>query len=480
MNHSKINGMNILKTLAITATLVISCTQLFAQGKDDTVTTEKNWCIKDAFPVSETQSLAIYEHKKDESGIVMVNNMGAIKWELPFDGCVMAISKYKDYHLIFYTGKGHWDKIYGSTKTIKQINAATVDIKSQKIIEDKVIYKGSQYVVPDFQNDPAGNFSQLLLRKTSRYGWKETAGYILITLNPDGSTLNKEIPSIAVGGSFIGSSIGKDGSFFISSMQNWSSIVVEKFSHEGTLISKLESPLSDIRKDPEYYPFMKTDTCTHNAVAIAVRLVNTDKYNAFSYFGFNFDNNQVAAVNEAPLAKKTSSYTFENYKDLIPVDILFTADKIVVIRTPFNVEIMKLNAGKETRVIYNSGNAVVSVYNKQMKLQREIITSKAARSYSFIDLFINCQIHKEKLFILSSENSGLGKFDSFCYTVNLNEGSSERKKIGSRKPSMKTCLATPSTIWFKNECVITHLHMGVESFRGTYSSVLERVGFDAL
>ena len=55
--------MNILKTLAITATLIISCIHLYAQQKEDTAGTVKKWYIKDACPVSETQSLAIYEHR---------------------------------------------------------------------------------------------------------------------------------------------------------------------------------------------------------------------------------------------------------------------------------------------------------------------------------------------------------------------------------------------------------------------------------
>ena len=85
--------MHVLKTLVITAALFISCNHLFAQKKEDTAGTEKNWFIKGTFPVSETQSLAIWAHKKDEYGIVMVNNKGVIEWEMPFEGCVFGIFK---------------------------------------------------------------------------------------------------------------------------------------------------------------------------------------------------------------------------------------------------------------------------------------------------------------------------------------------------------------------------------------------------
>jgi hypothetical protein len=474
--------MNVLKTLVITAALIISCNHLFAQKKDEAAKVEKEWYIKDAFPVSETQSLCIFEHKKDKNGVVLVNNMGTIQWELPFDGCVMAISKYKDHFLVFYTGKGYWDKISGSAKTIKQINAATIDIKSQKIIDDKVIYTGSKYIAPDFQNDPAGNFSQLLIRPTifSIAGYKESKGFTLITFNADGSVANKEITSMAIGGKFIASSAGKDGCFFISSIQNWSTVVVEKFSHEGALISKLESPLA-LHNDPDYLPIMRTDTCTYNAVILTIKAVNKEEKDyAFSHFFFNFDNNQVAAVNEAPLTKKLSPYHFGNYADLKPIDILFTNDKVVVIREVRYYEFTK-HADNSTSITWNSRNAVVSVFDKQMKLQREIIIEKGTASYSVIDIGISYNIIKDKLIILVGENSGMGRYDNFCYKVNLNEGSYERKKIGVRKASMTTSISTPSTIWFKNEFIMTNLHIAaLGRGPGRYSSVLERVGYDTL
>jgi hypothetical protein len=467
--------MNFLKTLVITTALFISCNHLFAHTKEDTAGTEKNWFIKDAFPVSETQSLAIWAHKKDEYGISLVTNTGVIQWEMPFKGCVLAISKYKDHFLVFYAKKGYWHDKYALTKYTKQLNAATIDIKTQQIIDDKEIYKGSKYVWADFQNDPAGNFSQLLLHQFSGYDLK---GFTLITFNADGSVANKEIPGIATEKRYISSSAGKDGSFFVSYIQNWSSLVVEKFSHEGALLSKLESPLT-MRKDPDYKTVMRTDPGTNNSIAITLKLVNKDLDYVFSHFLFNFDNNLIDTVNEAPLTKKTTPYHFQDYKDLAPVDILFTNDKILVIREVRTSETQ--GSGSSSKTTYVSRNAVISDFDKKMKLQREIIINKGTMSYSYIDIGLSCHINKDKLYMLVGENAGMAKYDNFCYTVNLNEGNYERKKIGINKHSWSSSICTLSTIWFKNEFVMTQLHIG--SFFGnisSYSSILERVGFDAL
>lgn len=468
--------MDLLKTLVIATTLFISCNHLFAQKKEDTAGTEKNWYIKGAFPVSETQSLALWEHKKDEYGIVMVNNMGVIQWEMPFKGCVLAISKYKDHFLVFYGKKGYYDDHYGITKFIKQINAATIDIKSQQIIDDKEIYKGSKYVYADILNDAAGNFSQLILHHwTGIFG---TKGFIAITFNADGSVTNKEIPGSGTEDKYIGCSAGKDGSFFVSHIQNWSSLVVEKFSHEGALISKLESPLA-MRKDPDYKFVMQIDPGTNNSIAITLKLVNKDLDYEFSHFLFNFDNNKIDTVHEAPLAKKTTPYHFDSFKDLQPVNLLFTNDKIIVIREVRTSS--TIGSGSSATVAYNSRNAVVSVFDKKMKLQREIIINKGTTSYSSVDIGLSCHISKDKLYMLVGENAGMAKYDNFCYNINLNEGSYERKKIGVNRPSGTTSICTLSTIWFKNEFIMTQLHIGsIFGNISSYSSILERVGFDAL
>ncbi|AEW00638.1 hypothetical protein A4D02_11835 [Niastella koreensis] len=463
--------MKLLKTLVIATTLIISCNHLFAQKKEDTAGVEKNWYIKGAFPVSETQSLAIWAHKKAEYGIVMVNNKGGIEWEMPFKGCILGISKYKDHFLVFYAKKGYYDDHYGITKYTKQINAATIDIKSQQIIEDKTLYAG-KYVNADLLNDASGNFIQFVLHYFDGYNSK---GFYLLTFNADGSVANKDVPGIATEQKYIASSAGKDGSFFVGYLQNWSSLVVEKFSHEGALLSKLESPLT-MRKDLDYKTVMRTDPGNNNSIAISLRLVNKDLDYVCSHFLFNFDNNQVDTVNEAPLAKKTTPYHFERYRELIPVDILFTNDKVIVVREPRYGE---TSINNKDVVTYNSGTALVSVFDKQMKLQRDIAIRKLTSTYAYINIGLNCRIINDNLIFLSGENAN-GGFDNFSYKVNLNDGSFGKKKIGTNKPAYGTSISTLSTIWFKNELIITHLSIPISFGINNYRSKLERVGFDEL
>jgi hypothetical protein len=465
--------MNLLKALVITATLIITCTHLSAQKKGDTATTEKNWYIKDALHLSDTQSLAIFEHTESENGVCLINNKGAVAWELPFEGCVMAISKYKDNFLVFYSKKGYWSKLYPFHDKIKQINAAILDLKSHKIIEDKVVYTGSKFIVPDFHNDLTGNFSQLLVRQSSSHEKEETEGVTVISFNTDGSVANKEITSIAPQGLFIGSSAGKDGSIFISSIQNGSSVVVEKFSHEGVLISKQESPVN-FRKKSDYKAVMRTDTYTNNAVLLNLMVFNQEKDKAFSFFRFDFDNNQVAVSNEPPLNKSSGYKYIRDFKDFEPNEVHATKDKIVMIKM---VKFLKSYvSGNTTSTQFNNGTVIVSVFDRQMNLQRNVVLQKACMSYNSDDIKITTHINNDRIYILTGETtSGWGGIGNFCYNVNLNDGKFEKKKIGYTDPS-STSMFAPATVWFGNEFLLAHWHYK----QGKYKSILERIGFDAL
>jgi hypothetical protein len=461
--------MNILKTLVITATFIIPFNHLFAQKKDEAAKVEKEWYIKESLPLNETQKLGIFEHKGWDNGVLLINNKCAVEWELPFKGCVMAVSKYKGNYLVFYSKKGYWTKAYGSYNIIDQLNAATIDAKTQKIIDDKVVYSGKNYVVPDFQNDPAGNFSQLLLRETSKDDLGTTAWFKLISFNADGSVATKAITSIATTGLFVGTSGGKDGSFFISSIQNGSFVVVEKFSHDGSFISKQESSQLSILKKSEYKALVLTDTCTNNAVFLTLLYVNQEKAKAYSHFRFNFDNNQVAVCNEEPLNKISTYGNVDQAKYLQPMDAFFTKDNVIVVRTVKHTDDYSTINHRDVR--YWGASVIVSIFDKQMKLQRDVVINKTIMSYNWRDPEITAHLNKDRLYILGVESIG-----NFCYNINLNDGKFEKKTIGSPNPS-STSMYAPASIWFGNEFILTHLHV---TLFGKSRSVLERVGYDML
>lgn len=473
--------MTFMKNLVFATIFIISCTNLFAQNKEEPNKREKKWYVKGTLQHTDTQALTIIEYASFKNGVFMVNNTGAIEWDILIDGCILGISKYNGNLLVFYTARGTWDRINNSIiYPINKINVATIDIKSQKIIDDKIVYKGRQYVIPYIQNDVTGNFNQLLIRST-QYAKKvgKTKWLTSISLTSDGNVVNKNISSIAIEGSYIGNSAGKDGSFFIASFVN-EKIVIEKFNHDGELISKLESSPLDMQKKSKYRSVMTTDTFTNNAVLLNLRVFNKEKTKAFSNFRFNFDDSQVTTVNETPL-NKTSSYKFDHYTQLEPIEIFFTNDKIVMAKEVRFTEIITGSSGR-AKIMEHGESLVLSIFDKQMKLLHDVVIPKATVSYSKIDVGLGCHIHKDKMYILSGENYGMGTFENYCYTVNLNDGKWEKRKIGSNKPSMETGIYAQGTIWFANKFVMSHLHIGGGFFAigiQRYSTELESISYDA-
>lgn len=453
--------MNFMKNLAFAFILILFSTHLIAQNKEEQKTSGKKWYVRGSYQLSDTQALTFIEYPSFKDGILMVTNKAAIQWEILVDGNIIGISKHNGHPIVFYNPKG---------KT-SEINVATIDLNAQKITDDKLAYKGKKGL-SNIQNDAAGNFSQLVLRLKTNDDPDNVKGFVLISLNADGSTVSKDLASIAPKGLYVGDSGGKDGCVFIASIAD-GIITVEKFSHEGTLISKLQSPI-DMRKT-HFYAVMNTDAFTNNGILVNIRVYNKDKDRAFSYYKFNFDDNQVATFNEAPLNKNTP-YKFSNPDELRPLDVIFTTDKIVMVREVIFSQ--TINRGNSVSFLHHSQTIAVTIFDKQMKLQRETLLDKFSLSYSSADIGITSKINKDKLYILSSEGSG-SKFDSYCYTVNLNDGQWQKRKIGTQAPSITTSIYSDGTIWFKNEIILSQLHIGFGAGTSRYSTVLESVGYDA-
>lgn len=453
--------MNFMKNLAVAIILILSTTHLIAQNKEEQKTSGKRWYVKGSYQLSDTQALTFIEYPSFKDGILLVNNKAAIQWEILVDGNILGISKHNGHPIVFYNPKSKPSEIY----------VATIDLSSQKITDDKLAYKGKKGL-SNIQNDAAGNFSQLVLRKKTSDDPDYVKGFVLITLNADGSAVSKDLTSIASEGLYVGDRGGKDGCVFIASIAE-SVITVEKFSHEGALVSKLQSPLN-MRKT-NFYAVMNTDAFTNNGIVVNLRVYNKEKDRAFSYHKFNFDDNQVATFNEAPL-NKTTPYKFSNPDELRPLDVLFTTDKIVMVREVIFSE--AIPRGNSVSFLNHSQTIVVSIFDKQMKLQREILLDKFSLSYSSADNGITAKINKNKLYILSSEGSG-SKFDSYCYTVNLNDGQWQKRKIGTGEPSITTSIYAEGTIWLTNEIILSQLHIGLGAGTSRYKTVLESVGYDA-
>lgn len=462
--------MNVLKQLTLTLSVTLSTSFLFAQDKTKPDIAGK-WHIKNVVYLNDGDGLGVTEYSEKNNGVVKVNKQAKVEWEIPVDGKhILGMGKYKDNAIIFYIDHGDWDDRSSTFKRIEDIHSAIVDLKSHQLTNDKVVYTASDYIYPEVNNDLAGNFINLSIRTTKKNSPEDTKKLTILTLGADGNGVQKELSTAAINGWFIDMLVNKEGSTFVASTVN-GSMIVEKFNSNGSPETKLEVPL-DIKETYLHSYKMGLDPNANNTVITGIRYVKKDKNRWISFCQFNFDEKKAVSIEDVPL-EKGSPYKFRDQFLLKPQNILFTKDKIILVK-----EIQDLNStASGSQIIYESESAVVSIYDKQLHALQNIVIPKKLQSFTPTSVGLSCFIKNEKLYLLSTELYSVGALENYCYVIDLNSGKLEKKKIGYNKPNSSRTVATYSTFWFPNECVVSHLFF--EKFFGVkFDTVLEKISYD--
>ncbi len=120
--------------------------------------------------------------------------------------------------------------------------------------------------------------------------------------------------------------------------------------------------------------------------------------------------------------------------------------------------------------------AVVSIYDKKLKLQKEVILEKAHEMFSNSPVGIAGHIDNDKIQLISGDYNYNRPDGDYCYTIDLKTGNLVKKKLGLAKDNSNQPVCSHSTFWFKNECIISRLSGGY----GTYTNRLERIDYTNL
>jgi hypothetical protein len=443
--------MNTLKRILFISILFTYVTNSFAQT--DYLKIAGKWHLRDILYLNDSQGFAIAEYSPTKNSVVLVNNQASVQWEDRFDEHIYGISKFNGNVLAFYMKP-------------TEVHMATIDIQSGKTLSDKIIYDGEKHKIVTVQNDMDGNFENLLIRPiASPYSSEESKGLKLLTLAADGNPIVKDVPSAVVGGAFVGSCKTKDGHIMLASIAN-EALVVEQFTREAVLKHKLEKPLN-CRKKLRYKGMMRPDTFAGNTVVVSLKYENPDKDDVFSYFAFNFDTKKILTSDEAPLNKE-SSYKFKNRESLLPMGIYFTNDKIVLVK---EVNYLHQSGGQNVLFRYISEAAVVSVYDKKLKLLNEVVLEKEMEVFSNSPVGIAGRITPDKLQLITADFGYKKPYGDYCYTIDLKTGEYVKKKLGLAKDFYSQPVCSHSTFWFKNECIVSRLSGNYNSYNNRFERI---------
>lgn len=448
--------MNLLKRFVFFFTLTTYVTHSFAQSEGLKIAGQ--WHVRGVLYLNESHGFAIAEYNPTKSSVISVNNQASLLWEVRFNEHIYGLSKFNGNVLAFY-------------KKDEKINMATLDAQSGKIISDKMIYDGDKHKVVTVQNDRDGNFENLLARAIPNpYAGEDIKGLKLITLTAEGNPTVKDLPSAAIGTAFVSTCNTKDGYIMLASIAN-DALVIEQFTKDAVLKNKLEKPLN-CRKRLKYKGIMQADAFAGNTVVVSLKYENPDKDEMFSYFTFNFDTKKIVSSDEAPLNKE-SAYQFKTRENLQPMEIYTTNDKIITVK---EVNYTLTPAGNSVIWRYSTEHAVVSIFDKKLKLLKEVILEKGYEVVSNSPVGISGRVTDDKLQLISADYGYRRPDGDYCYTIDINTGKLAQKKLGFAKDHASQPVCPHSTFWFKNECIVSRLSGNYN----TYNCRFEKIDYATL
>ena len=259
-------------------------------------------------------------------------------WTLNFPSEIIGMSKQKEQVILFLSsGAG--------------ISAATVDVSTGKKGKEQSVYAapGKEGVHPMVLNDASGNFKCLVIRTDATRGERfpkaadRNAMVKLITITADQqlNVTEKEVKPAGGGTAFVGVVVNDDGELSVAS-QNEGRLLVKQFSSQGDPLNKLTASFS-LKKKGTYIPAMTMDRQNEKAVLLGMHYQGT-KSNRNIFYAFDFDAGKVITSQEEELDKdaaralravkehKGPAGQVGSMEDLHIVDILPTADKIIVLK----------------------------------------------------------------------------------------------------------------------------------------------------
>lgn len=446
-----------MKLLLTIALVLFACASPFAQEYRITKTLSLNGAA----------AFASLQYGRKDYGYGLITSQGTMAWQLPAPGYPLGMGKLHDNVIVFYISNDP------ALHFINDIHAAIIDVKAHKIIADKLVYGDkSRYVTdPVICNDPAGNFDFILIRNTNQkrgYGgmslngqqqFFESSKLSAISFDDNLAMQTKEIKSAAPGAFFLSACVGNDHELYICTYDN-DQVTAEKFNPDYTLKNKLSTATS-IKNFSKIFPLATYDSISSNSIDLAVAYKNSHKDDVIRSYRFDFTNQKVYSTDESvldkgyketleKLADKRKLSNFKLIDDLYPVQIIETADKVIVMK-----EIQYMESEKNgTQQFYRPGS-IVSVYTKKdLHLERDIIIDKYFGTFIMGGTDIAGHIKDGKLYTATCELSSPGKYKTYLYTININDGSMEKKEL-EKDDAGKGWITDPTVIaWFGDKYIV--------------------------
>ena len=429
--------------------------------------------------VSPDEIAVLVNYRKDDYGVLLLDSKLKIKWNTPLTGTPLGMGKLGDKIIIITTPD------ITITGWKNQFDALLLEPATGKVITRKNIYKGSEdyFMEPKLFFIPKDNSFKLGIRKSlltksvkiSFFGsgvekamtaGRSTSSFELISINGQLETTGKVELPVKKDLQFLDCGNNSEGVLFFSYYEGGQNIGLQRISPDGTNSEDYRHVSFDARDKSGFNTGFFISRAEPDVAYITIECTNSDKDKTLGIYRIDFrqtgNQNDVTVLTKAykkehkndysPFNKDAGKPDTDLWNNLKTVAVLDHEDKVIVVN-----EVQFTQLIERTGIMWNTGDAIVSLYDKKMHLQSQVIIPKEMRILTSIGSASSYFIRGNKLYILSA-NSHKITYNALYVCIDLATGKLLQYSHPDRGEAKKRNPVDPgSTLWFRDGFMVNYL-----------------------
>lgn len=393
-----------------------------------------------------------------------------IKWKVPVDGLPYGMSYYNGNIIVVYAPMA---KLFAP---MTDVRVMLIDLQKKKSVKDISIFKnqGSNQVSVKMNATKKKEFCNILVRETEsaaglsaiRSGGpgslRKSNKISIIRFKNDLIPESEQLKGAALEADFIASSVRSCNTIFLCFYKD-GKIITEEFDEKGDKKGELTTDFSPMEKSDFTSIFFYDSLQTHS-INLVLSFTDDDKKSYINLYKFDFVKNEVSRSEEVAHNKEylkvlkasnpgITNAGFSKIRALHPVQLIFTADKTILIKEIRTSGISGTGRSQE----YYSGGVVISFYSKVLKLIKEIPIDKWSQNGLMAFTQVGGHIKGNNLYVVTNEKDGQG-FKTIIYVINLDDYTITSKKIQDPQSGLNWVTKPLEIIWYENYFMVPFIH----------------------
>jgi len=413
--------------------------------------------------LSENEAAAIVSIGGKEHGVMKFDDKMRIIWQTTLPGEPYLLFRFYD-DLLAFVDIG---KRYAREYQLFFINPATGNIRKQAKYYDleKFNITSPETNFYPLYNKTSGEY-KLCIRHFDKKEKELTLSMNMITFDKDYNIIANDLVPVLNSGYFVDCGLNSNGDFVLLSMSETGMLTAQAFGAK-TWIPKTKISLDlPIKDKSRYRAGLRFSSHTAENVFVFAEYTNKDKEALSTVFKLNFTRGTYAS-REMGLDKKAVKEISGNYRpekgmkrpdfgswdNMRFADIIDHGDRIVIFREVLSAY------GSQTRTYTTTGDAFLSIMDKDMKPVADAVIPKKFVTTSAEGISSALHVHNNNLLVIS----GNGDRDGLLANIDIQTGrinkieTLEKQSIRSKYPCEPR-----ATLWFKNGFAVPYIDPDVK------------------